>query len=186
MDLRNGYNNVQIKKGYEYKLAFQTPIGLFEPLVMYFGMSNAPGAFQALMNEIFRDLIMNNQVVVYLDNILIYSKTIEEHRRINREVLRRLREHDLYLKPEKCKFKKLRTEFLGLIRSEGKVKMDPIKLSGVADWPTPRKLKDVQGFMGFTNFYRRFIKDFSEIMRPMNNLTKKNTPWKWEKEQEVR
>ena len=105
------------------------------------------------MNEIFRDLIMANQVVVYLDDILIFSKTLEEHRKINREVLKRLCLHDLYLKPEKCKFEKEETEFLGLIVSEGRVRMDPIKLSGVADWPTPKKLKDVQGFMGFANFY---------------------------------
>ncbi len=127
---------------------------MFEPLVMYFGMTNAPGAFQSLMNEIFRDLIMNNQLVVYLDDILIFSKTLDEHRKFVREVLRRLRLHDLYLKPEKCKFEKLETEFLGLIISEGNIGMDPIKLSGVMDWPTPKKLKDIQGFMGFANFYR--------------------------------
>ena len=185
LDLRNGYNNIRIKKGHEYKLAFQTPIGMFEPLVMYFGMTNAPGAFQSLMNEIFRDMIINNQVVVYLDDILIFSKTLEEHRRLNREVLRRLRLHDLYLKPEKCEFEKLSTEFLGLIISEGNTGMDPTKLSGVADWPTPKKLKDIQGFMGFANFYRRFIKDFSEIARPLNDLTKKNTTWEWGEKQQL-
>jgi hypothetical protein len=184
LDLRNGYNNIRIKKGHEYKLAFQTPLGLFEPLVMYFGMTNAPGAFQSLMNEIFQDMIMKGQIAVYLDDILIYNKEIGEHQKTVTEVLRRLRLHDLYLKPEKCEFHKLRTEFLGLIISEGSVEMDPIKLSGVADWPTPRRLKDVQGFMGFANFYRRFIKGFSEIARPMNNLAKKDKIWKWEEEQQ--
>lgn len=94
---------------------------MFEPLVMYFGMMNAPGAFQSLMNEIFRDLIMENQVVVYLDNILIFSKTLPEHCNVVQEVLRRLRLHDLYLKLEKCKFEKEETEFLGLIISKGKI-----------------------------------------------------------------
>ena len=185
LDLRNGYNNIRIKKGHEYKLAFQTPIGLYEPLVMYFGMTNAPGAFQALMNEIFRDLIMDNKVAVYLDDILIYSKTMKEHIEIVNEVLQRLQDNDLYLKPEKCEFHKTKTEFLGLIISEGNIEMDPIKLKGVADWPTPRKLKDVQGFMGFANFYRRFIQDFSEIARPLNNLTKKSVTWTWDKEHEA-
>ena len=153
LDLRNGYNNIRVKEGHEHKLAFQTPLGLFELLVMYFGMTNAPGAFQSLMNEIFRDMISNRKIVVYLDDILIYSKTLEQHREIVREVLRRLKQHNLYLKPEKCKFEKLQTEFLGLIVSKGKIAMDPIKMAGVADWPTPRKLKESQGFMGFANFY---------------------------------
>ena len=184
LDLRNGYNNIRIKEGHEYKLAFQTPIGLFKPLVMYFGMSNAPGAFQALMNEIFKDMIVLCLIVVYLDDILIFSRTKEEHTRDVREVLTRLRKHDLYLKPEKCKFNKKETEFLGIIVSDGHIKMDPIKLTGVANWSTPKKLKEVQAFMGFANFYRRFIKNFSEIARPLNNLAKKNTPWKWEEEQQ--
>ena len=136
------------------------------------------------MNNIFRDLIISNQVAVYLDDILIYSKTLEEHREVVKQVLHRLAENDLYLKPEKCEFDKTKTEFLGLIISQGNIEMDPIKIKGVSDWPTPKKLKDVQAFMGFANFYRRFIKDFSEIARPMNNLTKKNTTWEWGEKQE--
>jgi len=184
LDLRNGYNNVRIKEGHEYKLAFNTPIGLFKPLVMYFGMTNTPGAFQSLMNEIFRDMIINMLIVIYLDDILIFSKSLTEQHKTTKEVLQRLWLHDLYLKPEKCKINKLKTEFLGLIVSEGQIEMDPVKLSRVADWPMPKKLKDIQAFMGFANFYRRFIKHFSEIVRPMNNLTKKNTPWNWGLEQQ--
>ena len=120
---------------------------------MYFGMTNAPGAFQVLMNHIFRDLIINNQVAVYLDDILIYSKMLEEHRKIVNQVLQRLAEYDLYLKPEKCEFDKTKTEFLGLIISQGNIEMDPVKIKGVSEWPTPKKLKDVQAFMGFANFY---------------------------------
>ena len=151
---------------------------------MYFGMTNAPGAFQALMNHIFRDLIINNQVAVYLDDILIYSKTLEEHRKIVNQVLQRLADYDLYLKPEKCEFDKTKTKFLGLIISQGNIEMDPIKIKGVSEWPTPKKLKDVQAFMGFANFYRRFIKDFSKIARPLNDLTKKNVNWEWGEKQE--
>jgi len=136
------------------------------------------------MNEIFRDMIINMLIVIYLDNILIFSKSLTEQHKMTQEVLRRLRLHDLYLKPEKCKFNKLKTEFLGLIISKGQIEMDPVKHSGVTDWPTPKKLKDIQAFMGFANFYRRFIKDFSEIARPMNDLTKKNTLWNWGAEQQ--
>ncbi len=153
-------------------------------MVMYFGMTNAPGAFQALMNHIFHDMIMAGKLVVYLDDIMIYAKTLEEHRVIILEVLKRLRQHDLYLKPEKCKFDKTSTEFLGIIISEEGIMMDPIKLNGVIDWPAPKKLKELRGFTGFANFYRRFIENFSELARPLNNLTKKDVPWKWEREQQ--
>jgi hypothetical protein len=151
---------------------------------MYFGMSNAPGAFQVLMNEIFKDMIVACLIVIYLDDILIFSKTREEHIKVTKKVLARLRKHDLYLKLEKCDFNKKETEFLGIIITDGQIKMDPIKLKGVADWPAPAKLKEVQAFMGFANFYQRFINGFSEIARPLNNLAKKNNPWKWEEEQQ--
>ena len=163
LDLRNGYNNIRIKKGHKYKLVFQTLLGLFEPLVMYFGMTNAPGAFQALMNNIFRDLIINTQVAVYLDDILIYSKTLEEHRETVKQVLQRLAKNDLYLKLEKCEFDKTKTEFLGSIISQGNIEMDPIKIKGVSDWPTPKKLKDVQSLHGIfqllSKVYQRLLRN---------------------------
>src|SRR6187551_743563 len=178
-DVRWGYNNVRIKEGDEWKAAFATNQGLFEPLVMFFGLTNSPATFQALMNSIFADLIALGKVAVYLDDILIFTKTMEEHRSLVKEVLRRLQEHDLYLRPEKCEFEKEEIEYLGLVISEGQVRMDPAKVKAVREWVTPRNLRDVRGFLGFANFYRRFIQDFAKITRPLNDLTRKNARFDW-------
>ena len=184
IDLRWGYNNVRIKKGDEWKTAFVTHRGLFEAKVMYFGFSNAPATFQAMMNDLLSDLIREGHVMVYLDDILIFTKDKKENRRITKEVLKRLQENDLYAKPEKCLFEKDRIEYLGMIISHGHIEMDPSKLSGVTDWPRPKKVKEVQAFLGFANFYRRFIQDFAEHAKPLTELTRKNQPWKWEESQE--
>ncbi|GLB39299.1 putative retrotransposable element tf2 155 kda protein type 1-like [Lyophyllum shimeji] len=179
LDVRRGYNNVRIKEGDEWKAAFRTNCGLFEPLVMFFRLTNSPATFQTMMNDIFRDLIAQRVVCVYLDDILIYTKTLEEHRRITRIVLDRLREHCLFLKPEKCEFERTEVEYLGLIISHGTASMDPVKVAGVAEWPVPRNKKEVQSFLGFTNFYRRFIRDFSHHARPLFDLTAKDVAWTW-------
>lgn len=136
-DVRWGYNNVRIKEGDEWKAAFTTNRGLFEPLVMFFGLTNSPATFQALMNSIFSDLIATGKVAVYLDDILIFTLTLEEHRKITHEVLHRLRQHDLYLRPEKCEFEQQEIEYLGLIIKEGEVRMDPSKVEAVRNWPAP-------------------------------------------------
>ncbi|GLB45568.1 putative retrotransposable element tf2 155 kda protein type 1-like [Lyophyllum shimeji] len=179
LDVRWGYNNVRIKEGDEWKAAFRTNRGLFELLVMFFGLTNSPATFQTMMNDIFRDLIAQGVVCVYLDDILIYTKTLEEHRRITRIVLDRLREHRLFLKPEKCEFERTEIEYLGLIISHGTASMDPVKVAGVAEWPVPKNKKEVQSFLGFTNFYRRFIRDFSHHARPLFDLTAKDVAWTW-------
>ena len=153
--------------------------GLYEPRVMFFGLTNSPATFQSLMNIIFADLIAEGKVAVYLDDILIWSSDLEEHRKVVHEVLRRLEEYDLYLRPEKCEFEKTEIEYLGLVIRPGEVCMDPTKVEAVTSWPTPRNLKEVRGFIGFANFYRRFIKDFSKIARPLHDLTKKDTPFLW-------
>jgi hypothetical protein len=129
------------------------------------------------MNSIFADLIVQGKVAVYLDDILIFTSTLEEHRTIVNEVLSRLKKHDLYLRPEKCEFEKTEIEYLGLVIREGEICMDPTKVEAVRNWPVPKTLRDVRGFIGFANFYRRFIKDFSKIARPLHDLTKKDTPW---------
>jgi transposase InsO family protein len=183
LDVRWGYNNIRIKDGDEWKAAFRTNRGLFEPLVMFFGLTNSPATFQTMMDDIFRDLIAKGVVCVYLDDILIYTRTLEEHRQVVKEVLKRLREYKLFLKPEKCEFEKAQIEYLGLIVGQGHAEMDPIKVAGVQEWPTPTNKKEVQAFLGFVNFYRRFIKDFSHHARPLFDLTKKAEGWKWEKEQ---
>ncbi|GLB45151.1 putative retrotransposable element tf2 155 kda protein type 1-like [Lyophyllum shimeji] len=179
LDVRWGYNNVHIKEGDEWKAAFRTNRGLFEPLVMFFGLTNSPATFQTMMNDIFRDLIAQGVVCVYLDDILIYTKTLEEHRRITRIVLDCLCEHRLFLKPEKCEFERTEIEYLGLIISHGTASMDPVKVAGVVEWPIPKNKKEVQSFLGFTNFYRRFIRDFSYHARPLFDLTAKDVVWTW-------
>jgi len=183
LDVRWGYQNVRIKEGDEWKAAFRTNRGLFEPLVMLYGLTNSPATFQTMMNDIFKDLISRGVVCVYIDDILIFTKDLAEHRKVVREVLDILRKHKLYLRPDKCDFEVTRIEYLGLIISEGKVEMDPVKVEGVAKWPVPRSKKEVQQFVGFINFYRRFIQDFSHIARPLYDITG-NTPWRWEEPQQ--
>jgi len=171
LDVRWGFNNVHIKPGDEWKAAFCTNCGLFEPLVMFFGMTNSPVTFQTMMNDIFRTLIAKGIVVVYLDDILIFTRTEEEHEQAVRKVLEVLAEHKLFLRPEKCEFHRKEIEYLGLVILENKVAIDPVKVAGVCDWPTLENQTDVQAFIDFVNFYRRFIRDFSTIARPLFDLT---------------
>src|SRR5882757_6778514 len=151
----------------------------FEPMVMFFSLTNSLATFQSMMNEIFKDLIDTGKVFIYMDNILIATATLEEHCDLINQALKRLHQHKLYLKPEKCEFKKTEVEYLSMRLQGATIAMDPIKLSGLADWPTPKKLKDVCAFLGFAGFYRCFICNFSKIAHPLNNLTRKDTPWTW-------
>jgi hypothetical protein len=154
LDVRWGYNNVRIREGDEWKTTFHTNRGLFEPLVMYFGLTNSPATFQTMMNEIFQDLITEGIISIYLNDILIFTNSLEEHRRITHLVLDRMHEHKLYLQPEKCEFDKTRIEYLGIIISHNKVEMDLVKIAGVADWPMPSNRKEIQSFISFVNFYQ--------------------------------
>jgi len=131
LDVQWGFNNVRIKPGDEWKAAFQTNRGLFEPLVMFFSMTNSPATFQTMMNNIFWDLIVEGIMVVYLDDILIFTRMEEEHAKAIRRVLQVLQEHKIFLRPEKCEFCKERIEYLGLVISENEVSMDPVKVAGV-------------------------------------------------------
>ena len=184
LDVHWGYNNIRIREGDEYKAAFKTTLGLFEPLVMTFGLCNVPTTFRTFMNQIFEDLLNNGQVVIYLDDILIFMHTSDHMERLTRKVLERLQHHDLFLKPEKCFFDQRSIEYLGVIISEGQVKMDQAKVHGILNWPTPKTLKNVQAFLGFCNFYRHFVQDFSAIAHPLSQLTKKDTPFTWGDAQE--
>ena len=184
IDLRWGYNNVRIKEGDEWKTAFVTQRGLYEATVMYFGFTNAPGTFQSMMNDILGDLIRNGHVMVYLDNILIFGNDLKEHRKIVQEVLKRLRNNDLYAKAEKSFFEADKIEYLGMIISKGHVAMDPVKVKAVLEWPEPTKVKQVQAFLGFANFYRRFIRHFAQKARPLTDLTRKDQPWIWGEEEQ--
>jgi hypothetical protein len=158
---------------------FRTNRGLFEPLVMYFGLTNSPATFQTMMNEIFQDLITEGIVSVYLDDILIFTNSLEEHRQITRLVLDRMCEHKLYLWPEKCEFEKTRIEYLGIIISHNKVEMDPVKIAGVVDWPMPSNKKKVQSFVSFINFYQCFIPGFSHHAHALFDLTMKHVRFIW-------
>lgn len=185
VDIHWGYNNVCIKDDDKWKAAFQTNCRLFEPLVMFIGLTNSPTTFQTMINNIFQDLIMQGVVCMYIDDILIYMCTHEEHHRIACIIMEQLREHKLYLHLDKCKFKCTCIKYLGLIISEGKVEMDPVKVAGVAEWPEPMNKKQVQSFLGFTNFYRRFICDFSHHVRLLFDLTGKNVLWVWGEAQQM-
>src|ERR1700761_9384306 len=141
---------------------------------MFFGLTNSLATFQALMNTIFADLVVKGKVVIYLDNILIFTPTLLEHCQLVNKVLKRLEEHDLYLRPSKCNFEKDEIEYLGMIIRHNEVSMDKGKVRAIQDWPSPKNLKDVRAFLGFANFYQRFIKDFAKLARPMIDLTKKD------------
>src|ERR1700677_1300272 len=172
LDVRWGYNNIRIKAGDEWKAAFVTRRGLFEPTVMFFGLCNSPSTFQQMMDDIFKDMILAGEIVIYLDDILIYKgTTLEEHQRVVRKVLDRLSTHHLYLKAEKCTFDAQEVEYLGNIVGYGKFRMDPIKIQAIKEWPVPLNVKDVQTFLGFTNFYRKYIAKYADIARILSRLT---------------
>ena len=178
IDLRAGYNNVRIAPGHEWKTAFRTRYGSFEYLVMPFGRTNSQATFQHFMNDIFRDMA-DIFVIVCLDNILVFSDNEEDHKDHVRRVLQHLREHNLHAKLGKCTFHTDTIEYLGFIVSPAVLTMDPEKTKVVHDWPVPKNVKDIQSFLGFANFYRRFIANYSEIVVPMNRLTRKDTPFEW-------
>ena len=174
MDLRWEYNNVRIKEGDEWKAAFTTPEGLFEPTVMFFGLTNSPATFQAMMNELLRDLINTGKVAVFIDDVIVGTETEEGHNELVAEVVKRLEENDLYVKLEKCKWKVREVEFLGVIIGLEGIKMEKEKVKGVLEWLTPKCVKDVQKFLGLANYYRRFIEGFATVARPLHDLVKKD------------
>ena len=152
---------------------------------MFFGMTNSLATFQTMMNDIFWDLIAKGIMVVYLDDILIFTRIEEEHAKAIRRVLQVLKEHKLFLRPEKYKFCKERIEYLGLVISENEVSMDPVKVAGVREWPTLENKTDVQAFLGFVNFYQRFIWDFSAKARLLFDLTRSERVWTWSGKEQI-
>ena len=174
---------MRIKKGDEWKAAFTTHVGSFEPVVMFFRMTNSLATFQAMVNEILWDLINKGKVAALVDDVLVGTETEEGHDEIVEEVLRRLEENDLYVKPEKCMWKVKKIPFLGVIMGEGKVEMEEDKVGGVLKWPTSQCVWDVRRFLGLVNYYKCFVKDFAKVVLPLNKLTRKDKKWKWEEEQ---
>lgn len=170
VDVIAAFNTVRVADGDEEKTAFLTRYGLYEYLVMPFGLCNAPGTFQTFINETLRD-DLDRICTAYLDDVLIYSDCAEDHETHVLQVLRKLKAAGLYLDATKCKFKVTRVKYLGLILTTDGIEMDPEKVSTVLAWQLPRSVKDVQSFLGFANFYRRFIKGFSYIAKPLTALT---------------
>lgn len=132
-----------------------------------------------MINDLFRDMLDEGWLVIYMDDMLVFSKDKDTHRERVRRILQRLRDNDLFLKAEKCVFDTQEVEFLGLIVKPGELHMDPVKLDGIRNWPQPTTVKQVRSFLGFGNFYRKFIRHYVELARPLHDLTKKNTPWNW-------
>ena len=160
------------------------PEGLFEPTVMFFGLTNSPATFQAMMNELLRDLINIGKVAVFIDDVIVGTETEEGHDELVAEVIKRLEKNDLYVKPEKCKWKVKEVEFLGVVIGLEGIKMEKEKVKGVLEWPTLKGVKDIQKFLGLANYYRRFIKNFATIARPLHDLVKKDKKWEWTEREE--
>ncbi len=173
-----------MREGDEWKTAFNTPRGHFEYLVLPFGLSNTPAVFQALVNDVLRDMV-DQVIYVYLDDILIFSHSLQEYVQHVRQVLQRLLENGLYVKAEKCVFHAQSGPFLGYIVSAEGVRMDTDKVQAVVNWPTPDSRKALQRFLGFANFYQWFISNFSQLAAPLTALTSTKTPFRWSSAAEV-
>jgi len=172
IDLRQGYHQVRIREGDEWKTAFKTKHGLYEWLVMPFGLSNAPSTFMRLMTEVLRPYL-GKFVVVYFDDILIFSTASEEHLSHLENVFELLREHKLYGKLEKCSFMSKEVKFLGYIVSGEGISVDQEKVAAIKSWPKPSTITEVRSFHGLASFYRRFIKGFSTVVAPITECMKK-------------
>src|SRR5271170_610647 len=171
IDLTSGYWQVRIKDEDVPKTAFKTRNGKYEFLVMPFGLTNAPATFQTLVNNVFRRFL-NIFLIVYLDDIVIYSNTLDEHLKHLRQVLDVLRTNELYAKPHKCVFGKSEIEFCGHIIGNGTVKVMQDKIQSIKEWPQPKNVHEVRQFLGLAGYYRRFIKNFGLIALPLFDLTK--------------
>jgi len=145
---------VRIKERDEWKVAFTTHVGSYEPVVMFFGITNSPSMFQSMMNEILRDMISKGKVAAFVNDVLIGMETEEGHDELMEEVLKRLEENDLYMKLEKCAWKVQKVNFLGVVMGQRKIEIEEDKVVGVLNWPVPKMVRDVRKFLGLTNYYR--------------------------------
>ena len=158
--------------------------GSFEPTVMFFGLTNSPATFQVMMNELLRDLINTGKVAVFIDDMIVGIETEKGHDELVAEVIKRLEENDLYVKPEKCKWKVREVEFLGVVIGLEGIKMEKEKVKEVLEWPTPKCIKDMQKFLGLANYYRQFIEGFATLARLLHDVVKKDKKWDWMERQE--
>ncbi|RAL60705.1 hypothetical protein DID88_010023 [Monilinia fructigena] len=179
LDIIAAFNKLRIAEGDEWKTAFITRFGLFESLVMPFGLCNAPASFQHYINHtLFNEL--DKYCTAYLDDVLVYSADKSEHREHVRTIVQKLADAGLQIDINKCEFETVSTRYLGLIITTNGIQMDPEKVTAITSWEQPLSVKDLQRFLGFANFYRRFIKDFSKICRPLNDLLRKDIGWIWD------
>jgi len=172
LDLKSGYHHIRMREGDEWNLAFKTNTGLYEWLLMPFGLTNAPSTFMRLMNEVLKEFL-GKFVIVYLDDILVFSKTKEEHIRHLNLVLKKLHDEKLLINLKKCFFMTKELVYLGFVISQEGLKMDPEKVKAIADWPSPRNIFEVRRFHGLASFYRKFIRNFSGICAPILDTVKK-------------
>jgi hypothetical protein len=178
IDLRSGYHQVRIKDEDIYKTTFRTRYGHYKFVVIPFGLTNAPASFMCLMNNILGKCL-DKFVIIFIDDILIYSKDEKEHEEHLRIVLQILREHKLYAKLSKCEFYKDQIQYLGHIISKEGIVVDPDKIKAIMNWPEPKDVSDIRSFMGITGYYRKFIEGFSKIAYPITSLQKKGTKFIW-------
>ncbi|WZZ78145.1 hypothetical protein YC2023_098717 [Brassica napus] len=181
IDLASEYHQIPIETNDIRKTSFWTRFDHYEFVVMPFGLTNAPVAFMKMMNSVFRDFL-NESVIIFIDDILVYSKDEESHRKHLRVVLERLREHKLYAKLSKCSFWQKSIGFLGHIVSGQGVSVDPEKIRAIKDWPRPRSAMEVRSFLGLAGYYRKFVKGFTSLAQPMTRLTGKDVKFTWSEE----
>ena len=178
LDLRSGYWQCRIAEEDVPKTAFLTRYGLYEWVVMPMGLTNAPATFMRTMNNLFKDLL-DEGVVVFLDDVLIYSNTSEGHFKLLEKVLAHLRRYEFYCKLKKCSFLRRTTTFLGFDISPEGLRISDAKIRSLKEWPKPTTVQQVQSFLGFVQFFRKFIKGFSKIAEPLHALTRKDVSFTW-------
>ena len=184
LDIRWGFNNIRMKEGDEWKAAFITNRGLYEPTVMFFGLCNSPSSFQRMIDIRLKSVIDGGHVFVYVDDCLIVGETLEELQYWTMKTLDLFRSSGLTCKPTKCQFEKPIVKFLGMYLQEGQVAVNPAKISAILAWPPPTNLKQLESFLGSANFWRKFIEDYSIIVKPLNLLRQRNRPFIWADKQQ--
>ena len=182
LDVIAAFNRVRIAEGHEWMTAFTSRFGLYEMLVTTFGLCNVPATLQNYINHVLHD-VLDNYCTAYLDNVLIYSRTREEHTKHVCEIIRWLGEAGLQIDFNKSEFYTKKTTYLGLVISTKGISMDPEKIKAVVSWNAPTTVKELRQFLGFANFYRRFIRNYSGEVEPLTRLLRKNMPWVWKSDQ---